>query len=451
MKKTLCLILCLALIFSLGTAALAADTDFVRSADITYRGISIIVNDTKIVPQDANGNPVEPFIMEGTTYLPVRAIAGALGLDVGWNGATNTVILTSGAPLNNGSGRALATNATKRVDITFRGIRITLDGYTLEPTNAAGEVVEPFILGGTTYLPVRGIANALGAEVEWDAATSTVRLTAAAGENQWVEEPFYVLTKMTETTVIGSDSWAEVTVYDYNSAGQAVSEKRTSPSGLDFSAAHYYSDTGMPLYTDYYAYSSRYSVYYTYGENGMLVREEQTGDDPLTTVYTYNADGVLLKSRTLHNDGSEFTLTVDLNRRGLIETEEYLWTGPYDWSSITYSYTYNENEQTTQRVTTYRGTADGPGEHSETTTYTYSSDFLIYEDTYDGSTSRRTTYKYDSRGNKISETLTIDGEIYDVTDFVYDSNSNLIKSTYTAGSDYKVITTYEYKKLIPVW
>lgn len=36
---------------------------------------------------------MEPFILDGTTYLPVRAVAGALGLGVGWDDATSTVTL----------------------------------------------------------------------------------------------------------------------------------------------------------------------------------------------------------------------------------------------------------------------------------------------------------------------------------------------------------------------
>ena len=45
------------------------------------------------MPTDANGDYVEPFIIEGTTYLPVRAIASALDLDVNWDEETSTVIL----------------------------------------------------------------------------------------------------------------------------------------------------------------------------------------------------------------------------------------------------------------------------------------------------------------------------------------------------------------------
>ena len=38
---------------------------------------------------------VEPFAISGTAYLPVRVISNALGLDVGWDAGTSTVILSS--------------------------------------------------------------------------------------------------------------------------------------------------------------------------------------------------------------------------------------------------------------------------------------------------------------------------------------------------------------------
>jgi len=39
----------------------------------------------------------QPFIIDGRTFLPVRAIADIAGLDVDFDAATNTVVLTSGA------------------------------------------------------------------------------------------------------------------------------------------------------------------------------------------------------------------------------------------------------------------------------------------------------------------------------------------------------------------
>jgi hypothetical protein len=66
-----------------------------QSVQIWYNNIKINLDGEEITPRDARGNVVDPFIMDGTTYLPVRAIGEALGLDVEWNGNTHTVFITT--------------------------------------------------------------------------------------------------------------------------------------------------------------------------------------------------------------------------------------------------------------------------------------------------------------------------------------------------------------------
>lgn len=58
-----------------------------------YNNIKIYVDGNKIDPKDANGNTVEPFIYNGTTYLPVRAVGQAFGKSVEWDGKTSTVYI----------------------------------------------------------------------------------------------------------------------------------------------------------------------------------------------------------------------------------------------------------------------------------------------------------------------------------------------------------------------
>lgn len=77
-----------------GMIGTAAATVGRRSVEIDYADIKIEMNDKKITPLDANGNIVEPFAINGTTYLPVRAVGNAMGLNVDWDGATSTVKLT---------------------------------------------------------------------------------------------------------------------------------------------------------------------------------------------------------------------------------------------------------------------------------------------------------------------------------------------------------------------
>lgn len=80
------------LVFGLGVPALAAT---MRQLNANYSGIKITLDGKEIVPKDANGVTVEPFAVDGTTYLPLRPMASALGLDVVWDGATQTVKLTT--------------------------------------------------------------------------------------------------------------------------------------------------------------------------------------------------------------------------------------------------------------------------------------------------------------------------------------------------------------------
>lgn len=71
------------------TPALAAYSKTIS----VYTGINIYLDDKKLEPKDANGNPVEVFVYNGTTYLPVRAISNALEIPIQWDGKTSSVYI----------------------------------------------------------------------------------------------------------------------------------------------------------------------------------------------------------------------------------------------------------------------------------------------------------------------------------------------------------------------
>lgn len=75
-----------------GTAA-AASAVTKKTIVANYSGIKVVVDGVEVTPKDANGNVVDPFISEGTTYLPVRAVGEALGKEVTWDGSTKTVYI----------------------------------------------------------------------------------------------------------------------------------------------------------------------------------------------------------------------------------------------------------------------------------------------------------------------------------------------------------------------
>ncbi len=83
MKRLISILLAATLVFP--AAAAFADGEDVK----------IYIDGVLLEPKDANGNPVSPLIIDGTTYLPVRAVAGAIGYDVEWDGDSRSVYLSS--------------------------------------------------------------------------------------------------------------------------------------------------------------------------------------------------------------------------------------------------------------------------------------------------------------------------------------------------------------------
>ena len=80
-------------------------------------------------------------------------------------------------------GVVFADNISKTVDVIYNSIKIFIDGAEYVAKDANGNVIEPFIYNGTTYLPVRGIANAFGKDVIWDGENASVYL-GKTGQNQ---------------------------------------------------------------------------------------------------------------------------------------------------------------------------------------------------------------------------------------------------------------------------
>lgn len=84
-------VLVVALIFIMTITAFG--TVATQTITAYYNDIKIYVNDNMIEPMDANEKIVEPFIYDGTTYLPARAVAEALGKNVRWDKSTYSVYI----------------------------------------------------------------------------------------------------------------------------------------------------------------------------------------------------------------------------------------------------------------------------------------------------------------------------------------------------------------------
>jgi len=92
-KRKTFFVFVLVMVFILGTAINVSATSAGKNITVFFNNIKLMVDGEVVTPKDANGNVVEPFIYNGTTYLPVRALAEALGQDVNWDAETSTVVV----------------------------------------------------------------------------------------------------------------------------------------------------------------------------------------------------------------------------------------------------------------------------------------------------------------------------------------------------------------------
>ena len=115
--------------------------------------VRIVINGNELVPVDANGKRVDPLIVDGTTYLPVRAIATALGLDVAWDGENYTVSLTKPKQETEETGEELTEKPTQQENVTEGIAQVTAnDNDTKTSKLWDKEKGENFIVDGIYML-----------------------------------------------------------------------------------------------------------------------------------------------------------------------------------------------------------------------------------------------------------------------------------------------------------
>ena len=85
---------------------------------------------------------------------------------------------------------AYAAIGTQNIAVTYRDIKLYIDGALITPKDVNGNTVEPFIYNGTTYLPVRAVGTAFGKDVDFDEATYSVYVGARPGRPA-IEVPLY--------------------------------------------------------------------------------------------------------------------------------------------------------------------------------------------------------------------------------------------------------------------
>ncbi len=130
---------------TLSTTLVLSSTIYIE-AESKKDNITLYVNGT-----DVKGTE-QPIIIDGVTYLPIRAMGEALGVDVAYDSKTQKVTL----------------KGEETVVFTVGENTYTVDGEGFT-TNA-----KPFVKLGRTYVPVKAVSEAFGADVAWDGKTKSV-------------------------------------------------------------------------------------------------------------------------------------------------------------------------------------------------------------------------------------------------------------------------------------
>lgn len=101
-------------------------------------------------------NDVAPLLANGRTMLPARFVAENLGAEVSWNAENQCVTIRKG---------------TRTIELYIGSDTAKMDGQTVSLDSAA------FVKNSRTYCPIRFIAEALGASVEWNETEQKVIIT----------------------------------------------------------------------------------------------------------------------------------------------------------------------------------------------------------------------------------------------------------------------------------
>jgi len=136
-----------------GTATASEPEDLTTTIVLTLGSPTMTING---VPRPIDGRGTTPIAKSGRALVPLRPIFEALSLTVGWDGRTGAITGTQG-------------NTVISLTVGSRLASINGRSTTLE--------VAPEIIGGRTMVPLRFIAESLGADVRWRESTQTITIT----------------------------------------------------------------------------------------------------------------------------------------------------------------------------------------------------------------------------------------------------------------------------------
>src|SRR5665647_1703583 len=149
-------LLCLSLLLPSSASASSSTTVqlWIGNATMLVNGVQQLIDAQK----------TQPIISGGRTLLPIRSVIEAFGGSVAWEPSTSKITVTMG---------------NRALELWLGKSQALLNGAAIAIDSANSKVV-PFVVNGRTMIPLRFVAEAMGLDVQYDAAARKITLQEAA-------------------------------------------------------------------------------------------------------------------------------------------------------------------------------------------------------------------------------------------------------------------------------
>ncbi len=262
MKKILSVLLSLTMLIS----ALAFST---TAYAVEY--VAVYLNGAAI---DFPATDARPQIINNRTYVPVRKTCDALGLEIDWNSKTETMTLTR-------DGITIAHTMRSKI-VYINGEAKMFDTASINANNRI-------------LMPIRMIAESIGATVTWDDPTRSVHITTTSGNNNTTANASsaVVNTISASKTVVAKGSEITITAVCSNGT-EKVKFVRTSDNSVIGEVSKYTENSdGTRTFTTEYDC------------------ENKTGDDAIFTILAVPGVSTAFNDTTAASKSVSFMVSAD--------------------------------------------------------------------------------------------------------------------------------------------
>lgn len=185
-------------------------------------------------------------------------------------------------------GTAVATVGQRAVNVDYNDIKVTLNGTAVNLVDANGAAVEPFAINGTTYLPVRAVASALGLDVEWDSATKTVKLARSNGVTPSASTPEpTTMTTGQKNALKSAESYLSFMAFSYSGLVKQLEYEKYSHEDAIYAVDHCgagWNEQAAKSAASYLSFSS-------FSRDGLIKQLEFEGFTHEQAIYGVEANG----------------------------------------------------------------------------------------------------------------------------------------------------------------